>query len=414
MKRSNEPNDAVPMVRFAGFMWLAYLLALAAINISLGPPSHGPEFLYNIFYYACHIFIALVLLTLGYWKWIQKRLGSTFLPIVIVITTIMPILINWLVSGIFPLGPRFAPESPTIRLIPFLFLGIMLVAWQYKWQYTVFIISGITVLSLLVGWNNSSPGTPGFQGYLATTLIQTVIFLALGFSISYLMTRIRKQQESLENANIHLSHYASTLEQLTATRERNRLARELHDTLAHTLSGLSVQMETIKAYWDIDPSTARSLFEKALASAHSGLEETRRALKALRASPLDDMGLSLALETMVKDASARAGIPVEISLPEKFPVISPDVEQCVYRVAQEAITNAINHSRADRISVKIDEKEGKLILTVQDNGTGFDLPKINLDNHFGLQGMKERAELVGGQLEVNTAPGQGTLVRLVV
>lgn len=111
------------------------------------------------------------------------------------------------------------------------------------------------------------------MGGLIVTLIQVVIFLAVGFSISYLVTRLRLQQESLEAANIRLTHYASTLEQLATSRERNRLARELHDTLAHTLSGLSVQLETLKAYWDVDQRTARSILEKSLEMAHLGLEE---------------------------------------------------------------------------------------------------------------------------------------------
>jgi len=253
-----------------------------------------------------------------------------------------------------------------------------------------------------------------FQGALSTLLIQIVIFLALGFSTNFLMIRLRKQQESLEAANLRLTHYASTLEQLSASRERNRLARELHDTLAHTLSGLSVQMETIKAYWDVEPQTARSLFDKSLAAAHNGLEETRRALKAMRASNLDDLGLALAISTMAKDLTTRANIKLDLVTPEKLPALSPDVEQCVYRIAQEAITNAANHSGAKNLEVKIEVSGDKLILRVHDDGIGFSTEKSARENHFGIKGMKERAELAGGQLTINSRPGYGTTVQLTV
>ncbi len=260
------------------------------------------------------------------------------------------------------------------------------------------------------------------EGVLVITLIQTVIFLAVGFSISYLMSRLREQQQSLEAANIRLTHHASTLEQLATSRERSRLALELHDTLAHTLSGLAVQLETIKAYWDVDQQTARyvdhptarSLLDESLAVAHYGLEETRRALKALRASPLDDLGLTLAIREMVGDAAARAKLSLDLSITDKMPALSPDVEQCIYRVAQEAVTNVTKHANARNLTVKLELVEGKVKLTVGDDGIGFDTEKSGDGGHFGLAGMRERAELVGGQLEIMSKPGNGTTVRLTV
>jgi signal transduction histidine kinase len=200
------------------------------------------------------------------------------------------------------------------------------------------------------------------------------------------------------------------------------VARELHDTLAHTLSGLAVQLETIKAYWDIDQKTARyidhptarSLLDKALVVAHSGLEETRRALKALRASPLDDLGLALALSTMVEDAAAHANLALDLSIMDKMPALSPDVEQCVYRVAQEAVTNVVKHANAKNLTVKLEFIEGKVTLIVRDDGVGFDIEKSNKTGHFGLTGMRERAQLVGGELNIISKPGYGTTIQLTI
>lgn len=420
MKIRGNLTDVVPIVRFTAILWLCYVIALAVINITLGPPpphqaDAGTILMYNVLYYIINAAIALVCIGLSYWTWIQRRLKHFFIPLIITITTVLPIIINWLMIGPFPLGPRFAPDNPTLRVIPFLFMGLLLAAWQYRWQYLLLIILGTTGLSLGLIWSTSQQGgSPGFQGTISTTLIQMVIFFAVGFSVSYLMSRLRRQQESLEAANIRLTHYASTLDQLSASRERNRLARELHDTLAHTLSGLSVQMETIKAYWEVEPQTARSLFDKSLSAAHTGLEETRRALKALRASPLDDLGLALAITTIARDVASRANLKLDLSVTDKLPVLSPDVEQCIYRVAQEAIVNVDNHARAKTMTVKLEVLDSKLTLTVSDDGFGFDTTKNDGEGHFGVKGMKERAELVGGELSLSSKPGYGTTVQLAI
>lgn len=327
----------------------------------------------------------------------------------------MPVVINSLMVRLSPIGPRFgSPEGSVLAMFPFLFIGLLLVAWQYKWQHILFIILGIAGLNLIITWTSAGSGAPPFQGVIVITLIQTVIFLAVGFSISYLMSRLRAQQQSLEAANIRLTHYASTLEQLAISRERNRLALELHDTLAHTLSGLSVQLETIKAYWDVDPQTARSVLDNSLSAAHSGLEETRRALKALRASPLDDLGLALALTTMVKDVAALANLALDLPEIILMPPLSPDVEQCVYRVAQEAVTNVVKHASAKNLMVKLGFIEGKVTLIVRDDGVGFDTEKSGETSHFGLAGMQERALLVGGKFDVISKPGYGTTIQLTI
>jgi signal transduction histidine kinase len=418
MKETRPYADVLRLIRFAAFLWIGYLIVLALINQAFPPPSPSPQpsspaqptvFLY----YIVQGFMALICLVLAYWPWIQERLRRAFVPLIIIIITVMPFIVHWLMIRLFPFSPQFSREGPVLTLLPFLFVGLLLAAWQYRWQYTLLIILGIAGLNLGLLWSFSAPNTSPFQGGLVVTLTQVVIFLALAFSISYLMSRLRGQQQSLEAANIRLSHYASTLEHLATSRERNRLARELHDTLAHTLSGLSVQLETVKAYWDVDQPMARSILEKSLAAAHSGLDETRRALKALRASPLDDLGLALATRNLAEEAAARANLALDLAIDE-LPAISPDVEQGVYRVAQEAVTNVVKHANAKNLTVRLALIEGKVMLTVLDDGVGFDREKNNGSSHFGLAGMQERAELVGGELKIVSKPGDGTLIQLTI
>ncbi len=410
MERTTSHSDVLRVIRFAAFLWIGYLIVLALISQAFPWPQH-----INLLYYVLLGCIALLCLALTYWSWIQEKLKQAFVPVVIAIITVMPFIVNHLMGSLYPLGPRFATaESSVLAMFPFVFVALLLVAWQYKWQSMLLVILGVLGLNLVIMLTSTGPGTLPFQGALIITLIQTVIFLAVGFSVSYLISRLREQQKSLEAANIRLTHYVSTLEHLAASRERNRVARELHDTLAHTLSGLSVQLETIKAYWDVDQKTARSIIDKTLTATHSGLEETRRALKALRASPLDDLGLSLAIKTMAEDAAARANLSLDLSVMDEMPALSPDVEQCVYRVAQEAVANVVNHASAKNLAVKLESTEGKVTLTVWDDGVGFDIEKSNQASHFGLTGIRERAQLIGGELNITSKPGAGTTIRLTI
>jgi signal transduction histidine kinase len=430
MKMITPRSDAVRMIRIAAFLLLGYVIVLVIINEVFQSPS--PQFPQqprlqqalpqqfiqqniNYLYLVLYGCIALVCLVLAYWPWLQQKLRQAFIPLVIAIIAISPVIINQYSGRFSPLGPRFgSPEGTVLAMFPFLFVALLLVAWQYKWQHTLFVILGITALNLGVRWTSAGPGTEPFQGVLAVFLIQTVIFLVVGFSISYLMSRLRAQQQSLEAANSRLMQYASTLEQLATSRERNRLALELHDTLAHTLSGLSVQLETIKAYWGVDESTARSILEKSLTATHTGLEETRRALKALRASPLEDLGLALALRKMAEDAALRAGLALEMPEIILVPPLSPEIEQCIYRVAQEAVTNVVKHACAKKITVRLEFSESGAALTVSDDGIGFDIDKIDKTSHFGLAGMQERAQMVSGDLNITGKAGSGTTVKLTI
>ena len=232
------------------------------------------------------------------------------------------------------------------------------------------------------------------------------VFLLVGYIVTRMMNAQRAQRREL-------AAYAATLEQLTVSRERNRMARELHDTLAHSLSAVSVQLEAADGALDDSPETAHMLLTKALAQTRSGLTETRRAMQALRASPLEDLGLGLAIRNLAESTARRGGMAVDIQIAEPLPALPPAVEQGVFRVAQEALSNVARHAGATQLHVQL-EANDELILTVRDNGRGFDAEATGVNGHFGLQGMRERAEMVGGTLKVQSAAATGTTVRLVV
>jgi signal transduction histidine kinase len=202
------------------------------------------------------------------------------------------------------------------------------------------------------------------------------------------------------------------VEQLTISRERNRLSRELHDTLAHTLSALVVQLDAVMAVWEPIPSRAREMLEGMLETTRRGLDDTRRSLRALRAAPLEEMGLALAVRTLTEDFAARNGLSLDLEISEDVGRLSPEVEHGLYRVAQEALENVNQHAGAQHVQVKLGKNNGDLFLIVADDGRGFDTDMDASEQQLGLQGMYERAEMIGARLEVLSEKDKGTTIRL--
>jgi signal transduction histidine kinase len=248
---------------------------------------------------------------------------------------------------------------------------------------------------------------------IGIVVVRTFSFLLVGYMAVNLMKTQRGLRASLTDANTRLARYTGTLEQLTVSRERNRLARELHDVLAHTLSGLAVELEAVKTIWDVHPEQAAEMLDHSLQSTRAGLTETRRALQALRASPLEELGLALAVRGLAEATAGRTGMVLEANISADLPDYPPEVEQTAYRVAEEALRNASDHAGARMLRIELSGGPGSLELVVEDDGRGFDPQQVDPLVQFGLVGMRERAEAVGGRLELETRVGGGTKVRLV-
>lgn len=295
-----------------------------------------------------------------------------------------------------------------------LLLPVVLIAWQYRFRQVVLFSIGITILDEVI-ISLTVSGTP-LKSALVTGSItaRAVTFMVIGWLVVRMMTAQRTQHQELTDANLKLMHHSATLEQLAVTRERNRLARELHDTLAHTLSALAVQLEAVDALWPTKPDQAHARLEKSIEMTRTGLTETRRVLQDLRASPLEDLGLALALRNLVASTAARAGLELDVHIAPQLGSVSPDIEQAVYRIAQEALANVANHANARHLTVQLSSSAAQLTLTVSDDGGGFKSDDAPNAHRLGIKGMRERAEMVGGQLEVESQPGQGTIVMFSV
>ncbi len=213
-------------------------------------------------------------------------------------------------------------------------------------------------------------------------------------------------------ANIQLGQYANTLESLATSRERNRLARELHDTLAHTLSGISVNLEALKTCIPEGNEEVERMINSSLQAARRGLDGTRRALKDLRTKALEDLGLELALKALLDNLSERQDIEVEAQIEPLLHILPPNVEQAFYRIGQESIENVALHANASRIYFTLGEHDGIIEMIIADNGVGFDPESYPKIGHYGLEGIRERAMSIGADLTVESQIERGTTITL--
>src|SRR5215204_3651592 len=203
--------------------------------------------------------------------------------------------------------------------------------------------------------------------------------------------------------------------QLGAVQERNRLAREIHDTLAQGLTATTLQLESAEALLDADSDAerVRGPLRRALSLTQSNLEEARRSVLDLRASPLEDRPLSEALKTLVERWEAETGIAARYGAVNGSRPLPPSVEAALYRICQEALTNVARHAGAGRATVRLVATPDRVRLVVEDDGRGFDASEVPEDRH-GIVGMRERAEVLGGTLEVRSGPGEGTRIEATV
>jgi len=410
LKNGLPSGEIDHLLQMVALLWLGYLGGMVLVDhYAVYTQPTIPSM--PAIYYGLHFLLALSVLGLARWRWAQARLGQLLLPVAITYMSLGPSSITALMRTAYQPGPLTSTESLGLRHFPIVLMALLMVAWQYRWREVVIFCVSITAIRFF-GIFVYYPIWPMVAPAALVTLIQMISFLAVGYAVCALIDRLRTQAASLAQANEQLHHYASTLEELAISRERNRMARELHDTLAHTLSGLTVQLEAIKAYWEVDPQAAKALQLQALAVARTGQQETRRALKALRASSLDTLGLRDAVGELSKTMAAAANLQLTLNLPATLPPLAPEVEQAVYRIAQEAITNVVNHAQARQLMVELAYTDEQLALVIRDDGRGFD-PQAVPSGHFGLLGMNERAQLVGGALTIQGAPGRGTQVQLL-
>jgi signal transduction histidine kinase len=356
-------------------------------------------------------------LSLYLWiKPIERLFKLWYLPIAILIATLGPMM-GMAVSEYLAV---LTGLDPTIivtwigAVSVWLILPVMVVAIQYSVGVTMGYILTITLLPLFLVIPHWAIPTLR-QAHLTQAGARLFILGIAGYIVARMSRDQRKQRDELAETNAKLANYAATLETLTITRERNRLARELHDTLAHTLSAVNVQLQALEVMHESGaPAEDVSVqLVKTRNLTRTGLEDARRALHNLRARPVEELGLSEGIKRTAELAAQRGGFQLQMEVSTHPDQLSIEVQQQIYRIAEEILNNVVRHAQAKQVSLRFHEADQQLLLHIQDDGVGFPHGK-DLKGHYGLIGMQERAHLMGAKLAIFSKEGKGTRVEFTL
>jgi signal transduction histidine kinase len=346
---------------------------------------------------------------------LERRLGDKYLPVALAVAiaafsleyapaytqTGLQVIVT-LRSG-RQLTHFWAPtEAILLVLVP-----CVLGAAVYGVRGAVLSATLASVIHLAQGVGFWHSGLP-LYGFLALLPLRLGVLYGFPIIAGYLADTRQREHAALEEANRQLRGYAAMVEQLATSRERVRLARDLHDTLAHTLSAIVVQLEAVDALQTSDPPASAVQLKKVRAQARAGLDETRRAILDLRSSPVEEIGLDGALIKLAKKWDAEF-----LATGERVPL--PAVQaNALYRIAEEALANAQRHADATRIALHLDYIDsGGLVLAVEDDGRGFDPDSVEPER-VGLTGLYERAALIGAEVAVESAAERGTRLQVTL
>lgn len=222
-------------------------------------------------------------------------------------------------------------------------------------------------------------------------------------AISTLNKKLQATATELELANIQMKDYAATLEENTKMKERNRLAREIHDILGHSLTSITTGMEACVEILGVDPELARKQLEKLLALSRKGLVDVRRSVKELKVDRIAKSEFTQAIRDLVDDINECTPVDVNLKITGTRLKLKEDEEQILYRIIQESITNAIKHGKPEHINLSVDFIAHELSISVEDDGVGCE----KIEEGFGLAHIREWLEMLNGTMECRSAKGEG-------
>jgi len=258
----------------------------------------------------------------------------------------------------------------------------------------------------------------------------------IGTTLAELVDQLQQEKRALQALNRELDgrvaersarieRLADDSRQAAVTRERLRMARDLHDTLSHSLMALLTQIRLVRKLGKrLDADALEDELARAEAAAAGGVAQARSAIAQMRASGVGDAGLGAALRELVQRFGERSGVAVSIDADAQAAHLADARAEAALRIAQEALHNVEHHAQARAVTVSLrwqtaeggrDAHSGasppRVTLAIADDGVGFD-PSLPIAGHYGMQGMREQAELIAGQLQVHSQPGQGTRIEL--
>jgi len=229
-------------------------------------------------------------------------------------------------------------------------------------------------------------------------------------SIRSLNEKLKETATELKIANMQLEDFAETMEENAKMKERNRLAREIHDILGHSLTSITTGLEACVSIIGFEPEVAEKQLRKILELSRKGLDDVRRSVRELKVDIISKSELIPAIEAMVNDINECTPVRIDMEISGQTLRLNEDEEQTTYRIIQESITNAIRHGRANHIDLHIDFFHHTINVMIKDNGIG----SVNINEGFGLTHIRERVALLNGKMQYETKPGEGFTITVSI
>jgi signal transduction histidine kinase len=293
-----------------------------------------------------------------------------------------------------------------------LFVDLGIAVMGFNQRATLLLVSVIVAVFIIID------GPPQLSAIdLGSGLLSLGVTIGLTYSVKMLVEqRIEHERliAELRDAQQQLRQSAAREVELAALRERNRLAREMHDSLGHALVLIAVKIEAAQRLQAIDAARSATELEDTKALVRSTMGDLRNSLAGLRLSALEDRPFGVALADMGADLGRRTGIDIDISTSEEADTLDRATQEALYRVAQEALTNVARHAQARHAWVHLALSKNIVELEVSDDGIGLNAAPRPGTSHFGITGMRERVQALGGVLTIGPRAGAGTLLRVSI
>src|SRR5712692_7264392 len=329
------------------------------------------------------------------WWLARKHLSDRLVALAVVVLSILAVATVWL--------------SLTGLQWDWLLYLVTISVYFMAFSLRTAIIAGVLLyLSMVVNdgfldqwqWSHIYPSLLSLLSAYAFVAVFSLVLRKLSIQkerAETLLHQLEASNAELEEAHRQLQKYASEVEELAVVRERTRLAREIHDTLGHYLSILTIQLETISKLQERDPARAVVEIAEARRVASQSMQEVRNAVAALRPMSIATLGLTEAIRQLGKEFERNAPETIlTLDLETELPPLPPDISVALYRAAQEAFTNIRKHAQASKVLLRLRYEDEIVELLVLDNGRGTSNTDSEQRDGFGLIGLRERTELLGG------------------
>jgi signal transduction histidine kinase len=413
----------LPSRQFKGFLLFFHVVFVGMMGVTLFVHLHRarelsrPDFIlaglvtFQILLYLCFFAIPSLAENSPGWKWFRAILGKLSDPenpdwpawrwwILYIAASVVIVLAECRIEPMFAWA--LIAYVGQISALPFRVSVPLAVAIFVAWLLTRFGWSGLATWGFGRWFDLLVSVTPG-----GVFLLFMGRIIATSGERGKLIAELQAAKQALELARDREI-------ELAALRERERLARDLHDTLGHALVTLTVQLEAAQRLQAADPARVPALLAELQKLTRSSMEDLRRSLANLRTSGLGDRPLAGSLQTLCAEAGRRSSAAVDCRVAEGADTLPPAVAEVLWRVVQEGLTNVEKHAHAQHVEVNLALQPKEAVLRVSDDGVGLPPAAEDKPGHYGLRGLRERVEGLGGAFTLTATAGKGTLIEACV